>query len=329
MKEKVDINKWGALAEDKSFVFIKLAVNRLLDGFFHFKKRKGEIVAGSATFFSILSFIPILLWMISLAGLLFETDMQAKEFVLGVVSDNFPQLAPWILKSISKIVTTQLSGQSGFSFINFLVLTYASLGVVTSLYFGLNTISKSESKGGFFIEDIRSLGTGLSLAVFMGCFLCLSHKGLMKNWLYTSSPAFNQGVDFILSYNILPALISLGFFTLYYQWSTPRGISLRDSFIGALSFVACFAIGKSCYWIYHLYTKDTMSASYGNFYTLIVATLWIYYLMSAFFFGASVACVRSGDLYKKKKAPSQSEMPSLPKDALSLVDKDVSKNKAA
>ena len=305
MKDKVDIHKWGDIAEAKSFVVIKLAVNRLLDGFFHFKKRKGEIVAGAATFFSLLSFGPILLWMISLAGFLFETNLQAKDFVLSIVSDNFPHLAPWILKSISQIVSTQLSGDSGFSFINFIVLTYASLGVVTSLYFGLNTISKSESKGGFFIEDIRSLGTGLSLAVFMGGFLLLSHKNLMKSWLYSSSATLNDFTDFVLSYNLLPAIISLGFFTLYYQWSTPRNISFRDSFIGALSFVACFAVGKSCYWIYHLYTKDTMSASYGNFYTLVVAVLWVYFLMSAFFFGASVACVRSDELYKKRRVPKK------------------------
>ena len=40
-----------------------------------------------------------------------------------------------------------------------------------------------------------------------------------------------------------------------------------------------------------------MGQAYGNFYTLVVAVMWVYFLMCAFFYGASVACVRERELY--------------------------------
>ena len=297
MKKSSDYNDWGNTAEVHSFIIVKRVVNRLLDGFFHFKKRKGEIVAGSATFFSIISFGPILLWMISLAGIFFTSQVEARDFVLGVVKNNMPNLAPWILDSIKNIVTAQLEGNTGFSFINFLVLLYSSLGIVTSLFFGVNTISKSESKGGFFVEDIRNMGMGLSVAFFMAGFMILSHKPTMLHWLSTSYEGVNSISNFFINYNLLPAIFALCFFTFFYQWSTPDRISFKESLYGASSFVGCFAVGKSFYWVYHLYTKDSMGQAYGNFYTLVVAVMWVYFLMCAFFYGASVACVRERELY--------------------------------
>ncbi len=299
-KAKRDIHKWGDNVEVRSFVFIKRVVNRALDGYFHFKKRKGDMVAGSATFFAILSFGPILLTLISLAGAFFPESWQAKDFVLSAVNHNFPNLAPWIYKSIDKIVTAQLSGETGFSFINFIVLLYASLGVIGSLQFGLKTISKQDFKGGFLVDDVKSFFTGLSVATFMGVFLVLSNPNIMKKWLFTSHSTWNDMATFLIDYNIFPCLASLGFFTFFYQWSTPDHIKVRESFKGASAFVVTFMVGKSFYWVYHLYTKDSLSQSFGNFYTLVVAVLWVYYLMAAFFYGASVACVRQSELYQGK-----------------------------
>lgn len=310
-----DLHSWGDNAEIKSFILIKRVMNRLLDGFFHFKKRKGELVAGSATFFSLLSFGPILLCLISFAGFFFPNANQAQNFVLNAINNNFPELAPWIMKSITQIVSTQLKGNTGFSFINFVVLVYASLGVVSSLHFGLKTISRDNTSGGFLLDDVKSLIAGMSVATFMGLFFMLSSPNIMKSWLYTSHAGWNNVADTLISYNVLPSLTALGFFTVYYQWSTPKNITFKESFYGAMTFVGTFMVGKSFYWVYHLYTKDTLSQSYGNFYTLVVAVLWVYYLMCAFFYGASVACVREQEIYKgqlmvgvpvkRKKTPPQ------------------------
>lgn len=272
----------------------KVLANRLIDAFFLFKKRKGEIVAGAATFFAILSFCPVILLMISLTGFFMEGPEMAKSYVLGAIEMNVPQLAPWILQSLERIIDAQLKTSAGFTVLNTLILFYACLGVVGSMIFGLNTITKHESKGGFFFEDGKSIIFGALVAVFMGALLFISNKKMVMGLVGDSGPLLTSIMNVLTSYNVLPALLSLSFFTFFYQIAVPRPVAMKDAFLGASAFVGCFMAGKSFYWIYLLYSKDSLTQSYGNFYTLFIAVFWVYFLMCSFFYGASVVSVGGG-----------------------------------
>lgn len=301
MKDK-KLHSIGESYEQKSFQLVSRSANRLLNGFFHFKKRKGEIVAGSATLFALLSFCPIILLTISLCGIFMGGATEASQYVLSLLHQNFPEMAPWILKSITKIVNSQLHSSGGFNVLNAFLLVYSTLGVVTSLVFGINTIAKTESRGGFFVEDIRSIVMGLAMATFIGGLMFLSHKGIMLSFVPESTAVYPVWKA-IVGYNVLPILASLAFVTLFYQYASSIDIEIKDSLKGAASFVGCFLAGKSFYWIYLLYSKETLAQSYGNFYTLFIAVFWVYYLMCSFFFGASVAYVKYQDIYAGVKQP--------------------------
>lgn len=298
------ITKLGEGFEQKTHRAIRVVINRLLDGLFLFKKRKGEMVAGSATFYCMLSFGPVLLLMISLAGYFIGDPIESKAYVLGLVENNVPGLAPWILESVSKIIDGQLKNP-GFNLVNSGLLLYACLGVISSLMFGLNTIAKKESRGGFLVEDLRSMGVGLVVSTFIFSLLALSNKTFMMSLLNTDSETLNSFANFILGGSFLPALLSLGFFTAFYKLAAPIPVRWRDSLTGAGAFVACFMTGKSFYWVYLLYSKDTMTQSYGNFYTLIIAVLWVYFLNCSFFYGAAVSYLK----YQKKPIEAQAPKP--------------------
>ena len=165
-KQPLDIYNTGEEYESKYFAMIAKVADRLLHGFFHFKKRKGELLAGSATFFSILSFCPVILLFISLTGMAMGDMNQAKDFVLEIVNSNFPHLAPWILKSIEKIVSNQLEGSGNTNMFNTFLLLYSCLGVITSMIFGLHYITKTCQKVDL-LEDFKSIEIGL---VFTGYF---------------------------------------------------------------------------------------------------------------------------------------------------------------
>jgi membrane protein len=94
--------------------------------------------------------------------------------------------------------------------------------------------------------------------------------------------------------------MSLLFFSFLYKSVIPLKVSIKDSFAGALTFVGCFMAGKSFYWVYHLYSKDGLSQAYGNFYTMVIATFWIYFLMSSFFYGACVASLKTQKMMDQK-----------------------------
>lgn len=303
-EKKPTIHKLGEGFEQTTHKFIRRIVNRLLDGMFHFKKRKGEMVAGSATFYCLLSFCPVLLLLISLTGYFVGSPVESKAYVLSMVENNFPGLAPWIIESVSKIIDGQLTNP-GFNFVNTGLLLYACLGIISSMMFGLNTIARKESRGGFLVEDLRSMGIGVIVSSFIFSIMALSNKTFMMGLLKSDSETMNAVTEFIVGGNFLPALLSLGFFTAFYKLAAPVPVRWRDSLTGASAFVGCFMAGKSFYWIYLLYSKEAMTQSYGNFYTLIIAVIWVYFLNCSFFYGAAVSYLK----YQKKPVEAQAPKP--------------------
>ena len=303
-KQPLDIYNTGEEYESKYFAMIAKVADRLLHGFFHFKKRKGELLAGSATFFSILSFCPVILLFISLTGMAMGDMNQAKDFVLEIVNSNFPHLAPWILKSIEKIVSNQLEGSGNTNMFNTFLLLYSCLGVITSMIFGLHYITKTEPKGGFVIEDFKSIGIGLVFTGFIFTLLLISNKQLLFSVFDIKKSSSMYGVmEFLFNGAMIPSLVSLAFFTAFYKWSMNVPVRTKDAAIGAGSFVACFIFGKSFHWVYMKVARDALTQSYGNFETMIIAVLWVYFLMCAFFFGASVANASYEEIYGVSKKP--------------------------
>ena len=267
-------------------------MTQLLQGFFLFKNRKGGIVAGSTTFFVVLSFCPALLLMISLLGYFTGDILQAKAIVLDTMRSNMPELAPWIFKSISTIIDSQLNASTGNKVLNIIVLAYSLLGVVSSMEFGLNTIHNKKSKGGFILEDIKSIFVGLSLSCFLATLLVITNKTLVDLFIFSKIPLVKE-YSFLFEYQIIPTLLSLSFFTIFYKFTAKNEVSIKNAFFGAIAFVTCFVAGKSFYWVYVNMTKDDLAQSYGNFYTLIIAVMWVYFLISSFLYSASVASLGS------------------------------------
>lgn len=314
MIKKVDLNKLGDHYESKSYRLVSKGVNLLLDSFFYFKKRKGEIVAGGATFFTLLSIVPVLLLAISVLGLVLGDVDQSKNFVLNFMSENIPSMAPWIMKSLDAIVDQQLKASSGINVLNTLVLVYSIMGVIGALMFGLKQVAGVESKGGFYLEDLKTFSLGVAVSAFMLSLLALSNRGISLAILAPDQGAWRSSVIKLLDSQLLLVMLSLGFFTSFYKIAAPTRATWKQSSLGAGAFVGCFIAGKSFYWIYLLYAKESLSQNWGNFYSLFIAVFWIYFLMCSFFYGASVAYVDGRSVYGDKKVipdvPPELKLPS-------------------
>ncbi|OUR99745.1 hypothetical protein A9Q84_01595 [Halobacteriovorax marinus] len=303
--EQNKIIEIGKNYESYSYKFTTVLVSKLLHGFFLFKKRKGEILAGATTFFAVLSFCPSILLFISLLGYITGDINQSKAIVLETINANIPQLAPWILKSISAIVEQQLSSSKTVNVFNLIFLGYSLVGLVSALMYGIRSISKTEAKGGFLIEDMKSFAIGSMMSVFLGTLIIISNKILFKLIFFPKAAALPDVTKFLFDYQIAPIALSLGFFTLFYKFSSGKNISYKNSFVGACAFVACFIVGKSGYWIYLQSSKQDLTQNYGNFYTIVMAVVWVYYLVCSFFYGASISNLKKEDLFPvRQQAPT-------------------------
>ena len=282
--------------ESMFFTFMKNFMSRLVSAIFLFKKRKGEVLAGATTFFTVLSFGPATLLMISLIGLYIGDNEVAKNHVIEIIFSSFPKVDPWILKSLKSLVEGQISNslqpyQIGIWF-------FTCLGISTSFVFGINILSKVDPDGGLFQDDLRSLAFGL----FIGLFFLIIFIIFERQFILTLVEAFltdSRTIVTIIEFFVWP--FSILFFALFYKLTAQIKVDFKDALWGGLIFSLCFLIGKSSYWIYLKYFKDDLYNDYGNFYNFMVGMIWIYFLVCSFYLGASFTYVSKVKVFSRGK----------------------------
>ena len=282
MKNKKDIEKakekildLGDEYDAKSYNLFMVFFTRLLNGFYIYRTRKASVHAGASTFFAIMSLFPMILLLVSATGYFIGDIGQAKKLVLDNFHESFPKLAPWIFKSIEKIITAQLKGLSQ-NILNIIFLFWASAGFFNSVIVGIRSIIHQEIKGGFIFDDIRSLLGCTMMTAFIVCLLGLSEGSFIYNVIIAQNKEIGTTIKLLFDYNIFQLATSLLFFTFCYKFM--ESISLKDSFWGALTFVSCFIAAKSFYGFYIGTIGKNLQVSFGNFYTLVIGLIWIYVL---------------------------------------------------
>lgn len=284
--------------ESYSYRLTTRVVAKMLHGFFLFKKRKCEILAGATTFFALLSFCPAMLLFISLIGYFTGDISGAKSIVLTTVNENIPSLAPWIYKSISAIVDQQLHTTKSSNIFKIVFLGYSLIGLISALMYGVRTIAGTKSKGGYLIEDAKSFSIGVVMTTFLGFLFVSSNEVLFKALFFSGAKELPELAKTIFSFQVLPILSSVLFFTTFYKFSSGRKISLPNAFLGACAFVGLFIAGKSGHWIYVKVSEQDMNQNFGNFSTIVMAVVWVYYLVCSFFYGASLSNIEKENVFE-------------------------------
>lgn len=286
MAKVKSLSDFSEIAEKKSYDFTKALLLRLAKGLVLFKRRKGEVIAGASTFFTLLSFAPLLLLFINLVGLIIADNAQARDYVMNVILESFPKVDSWVYTGIENIINSQLH-DSGVGLLEVGFLIFASMGISTSIVFGINIISKVDPDGGLFSDDVRSFITGIGITIYIVLLVCVGHKGPIQELLYGLK--FGSFFVTLFDNNFISSLLSFLFFSLFYKYCPTIKVSNKDAFRGGFTFVLCFLLGRSSYWLYVKYFKAELIADYGQFTNIMIALIWIYFLMCCFYYGASVA----------------------------------------
>ncbi len=277
--------------------FCKAFVMRFIAAIFLFKKRKGEVVAGATTFFTILSFGPAVLILISIIGAYLNDNDVAKNHIISMIFSNFPQVDSSILKGIKGIVEEQLRSQS-IDFHQLALWFFACLGISTSFIFGINTLSKVDIDGGMIQDDLKSAVFGIVLALFFLSVSFIMEKEIIVG-LLSNITSYATGLYQFIELCLIPFTIIT--FALVYKLSTQIKVTYKDALCGAAVFVLCFFVGKSTYWVYLRYFQEDLMNDYGSFYNLLVAMIWVYYIICSFYLGACYTYVPNVKLFQARK----------------------------
>lgn len=299
--------------ENAYYEFLRQSIDRLVQGFFIFKMRKGELLAGASTFFVLLTLSPLLLLVITMYGKLVGNVDQAYSYVMIAIKDGMPELAPWIYQSIQKIIKAQLSKDS-LNTVNIVLLLYTGAGLSSTLVFGMNNIADTQGRGGWIVETFKSIisATFMTLVIVTSLLFTFQSQDIVNT--FDSVPMLGSIVKYSTDGGIFQMFMFMCLLTGYYMFMTDKKIRLSDGVFGAITTIACITAAKSFYWVYIHYMKTELVQSFGNFYTLIVAVLYIYFMICSFFYGAATAYAPS---YKRNKSTSvkkdpESNLPDLP-----------------
>lgn len=243
--------------------------------------------SASLSYYTIFSIGPILVLMISLAGIFFGEDaIQGKVF-----SEMRGLVGPSAARQIQEVITNlKLSGKSNFALIaSIITLIIGATTVFGDIQNSINRIwhVRAKPKRGW-VKLITDRLLSSSLVVGLGFLLMvtlvvngiiLAFTDRLQVYFPDITVYFMNAVNFALSFAIIFILFGIIFRTLpdvKIEWKTVR--------TGAFFTAILFVIGRYAIGLY-IESSGTES-TYGAAGALVLVLLWVYYTAAILYFGA-------------------------------------------
>jgi len=252
-----------------------------------FIQDNGLKLSASLSYYTIFSLGPILIVIISLAGIFWGKEaVQGKIYgqINGLVGNSVALQVQEIIQNIEK---SQL-GTSG-AIIGVIVLLLGATGVFTEMQDSINYIwsIKAKPKRGIVrlitnrlisFSLLIGLGFLLMVSLVVNALLELLHDKL-EYYFNDISVYLFQGINYVMILGVITCL-----FTIIFKVLPDANIHWKDSFIGAAFTSVLFLIGKSLISLYVAYSN--IGVTYGAAASIVILLLWVYYTSIILFFGA-------------------------------------------
>ena len=241
-------------------------------------------MGAALAFYSLLSLAPLLVLIITVAGLVIGRD-QAQELLLTQASGLLGDTGSEGIKVVLQNASSQSDGIMQTVISAFMLLIGATT-VFGELQDDLNRIWKCDApKAAGIWGQVRKRLLSFGLIVSIGFLLLLSlavsaavaYVGSL--WFGGAGETLGHVLDFVGSLAITTLL-----FAAVFKILPSRRIPWGDVMLGSLLTALLFGIGKFLIGLY--IGKNETVTTFGAAGTLIVTILWVYYSSQIFFFGA-------------------------------------------
>jgi membrane protein len=243
-------------------------------------------LSASLAYYAVFSLAPLLLVVISVAGVVFGTDAARHQLAQAIQQLAGEQAG----RAIEGMVQTanRPSSSAWATIIGLIVLLFGATGVFGELKNALNTIWGVAIKPGqtlfrMFFDRLLSFGMvvgfGFLLLISLVVNAALAALSTYMKGILEWPPVILHSLDFLISIGVITVLFAMIFKIL-------PNVKVRwlDVWIGALGTAILFVIGQFFIGLY--LGKSSISSSYGAAGSVIVILLWIYYSSCILFFGA-------------------------------------------
>lgn len=248
-------------------------------------------LSGAIAFNIIVAIIPLILASVGIAGLLIQSQFgaSASDQVMRFVMQALPPLNESLILSVRDALDQIIGESAGFVGVGTLFLIWFATRLIGTLRTALREIFDLQDDRGIVLGKLFDMGmviaAGTLLAVNVTVTVLVQVVGRYgRNFLGFDATRFEIIDGLVL--NAL-AFISIWFmFVLIYRYLPARRIHWRIAAIAATFTAALFEAMKYAFGWY--VSKASYSSTYGNFATLFIFLLWIYYISLSFVLGGEV-----------------------------------------
>lgn len=264
----------------KFWLILRQAVTEFLDD-------HGMKLSASLSYYTIFSLGPVLVILISLAGIFFGKDaVHGKVFyqINGLVGNEAALQIQEIIRNIEK---TQM-GPSG-ALVGVIILIIGATGVFTEIQDSINfiwSVRAKPKKGWLKLVLNRILSFSLIISFGFVLMVSLGIHALADILFEKLTRLFNDATVYLfmaINYVLLFAVITF-LFSIIFKVLPDAKIKWRDALVGSSFTALLFMVGKFLISFY-VGTSD-IGVTYGAAASIIIILLWVYYTSIILYFGA-------------------------------------------
>ncbi len=245
-----------------------------------------QSMGAALAYYTMFSIAPLLLIVISIAGLLFGVEAARGEIVdqlRGLMGPQGAQAVQGLLESASRPAQSIPAVVVGSA-----LLLVGATSVFAELQDALDRIWRApkrpkESFWGLLRARLLSfgmiMGIGFLLMVSLVASAALAALGRLWGPLVADWTLLASGINFLFSFGFTTT-----FFALIYKIMPRVAVDWADVWIGAVVTALLFTVGKSLIGLY--IGRSGVTSGFGAAGSLVVLLVWVYYSAQVFLMGA-------------------------------------------
>ena len=241
-----------------------------------------SVYSAQAAFYAVVSFVPILLLMLTILKYTPLTEEMIMETLSVFLNENIMDLVSGIVSSVYHGSVTLVSFAA-------LSLFWVCGKVILGMTNGLNSIHRVRENRSYLATRIRSSFYALLMVLaFILLFGILVFERRLQSFVSRLFPFISldnrlEAFVLLMIALVLLTLIFCEFYVMLPNWKS----RFRDNLFGAVFTTVSWAVFTLAYSVYLTVAKN-LSVLYGGLLTLMVSMLWVYFCMFLFFFGAEL-----------------------------------------
>ncbi|MDD8026399.1 MAG: YihY/virulence factor BrkB family protein [Acidobacteriota bacterium] len=287
------------------WILIKAAVSSWADDY-------SQSMGAALAYYTMFSIAPLLLIVISIAGLVFGVDAARGEIVgqlRGLMGQQGAAAVQGLLESVNKPAES-----ATITLIGGILLLIGATTVFGELQNALDRIWRApkRKKSGIWrllrarlLSFSMILGIGFLLIVSLVVSAALTSLGRWWGSLFSNWEILANILNFLISF-----VITTTVFAMIYKIIPRAKVAWADVWIGAAVTSLLFTIGKFLIGLY--LGKSALTSAFGAAGSLVVMLVWVYYSAQIFLMGAEFTWAYALTFGSRKTQPVPAAAPAVP-----------------